>query len=197
MTHVENVAHILKYGITHRNSPKRNANYVPIGDVSLISARNMLRGSVGKELGAYTPFYFGPRMPMLYVIQNGFNGVQRIPAADIVYCVTSLERIVSEGLDFLFSDGHALAAFTNLYGPDKVGNIRELLDWNAINARYWNDEGDLDLKRRKEAEFLVLGDVPASAIEGFIVYSAEARERILGIKRYDGQDVSIKPNCYF
>ncbi|MDR2868318.1 MAG: DUF4433 domain-containing protein, partial [Bacteroidales bacterium] len=39
MTHIENISHILQYGITHRKSPNANPNYVTIGDTSLISTR--------------------------------------------------------------------------------------------------------------------------------------------------------------
>jgi len=39
MTHIRNVEHIFKFGITHIDSPQKNKNYVPIGDASLISAR--------------------------------------------------------------------------------------------------------------------------------------------------------------
>ena len=39
MTHIMNIAHILKYGITHKNSRNANGNYKDIGDVSLISTR--------------------------------------------------------------------------------------------------------------------------------------------------------------
>jgi hypothetical protein len=32
MTHIENVPHILQFGITHKNSPNANLDYVAIGD---------------------------------------------------------------------------------------------------------------------------------------------------------------------
>ncbi|MDR3237911.1 MAG: DUF4433 domain-containing protein, partial [Spirochaetia bacterium] len=36
MTHIQNIPHILKYGITHRRSQYANLDYVSIGDVRLI-----------------------------------------------------------------------------------------------------------------------------------------------------------------
>jgi hypothetical protein len=39
MTHIENIPHILKYGITHRKSINSNPNFVNIGDLSLIENR--------------------------------------------------------------------------------------------------------------------------------------------------------------
>lgn len=197
MTHIENLPHILQYGITHRNSPIRNDHYASIGDGSLISVRTSFPTPTGKLLGDYTPFYFGPRMPMLYVIQKGYNGVNPVPAADIVYCVTSVGRIIDEGLDFAFTDGHAVDILTEFFGPNRVAEMNQLLDWRAINARYWRNDADLDLKRKKEAEFLVLGDLPITAVERFIVYNAEARERIHRIHSFNNQSVIVNSNCYF
>jgi len=76
MTHIENIPHILKHGITHRLSINFNKNYIPIGDVSIISTRNNYKLNSGKTIGDYIPFYFSTRTPMLYVIQRGFNGVK-------------------------------------------------------------------------------------------------------------------------
>lgn len=197
MTHIENVAHILQNGITHRNSPRRNENYVPIGDGSLISARNAFLAPTGRALGDYTPFYLGTRMPMLYVIQKGHNGVSRVFPDNIVYCVTSVERIISAGLEFVFTDGHAVDALTQFFDLNDVERLSRIVDWKAVNAKYWRDENDLDLKRRKEAEFLVLGDLPVSAIEGFIVFSVSAGEQIRRMRRYNNQAIDVNPNCYF
>ncbi|RMG17955.1 MAG: DUF4433 domain-containing protein [Bacteroidetes bacterium] len=103
MTHINNVRHILEHGITHRNSVHANPNYTPIGDPALISTRNDFKLDNGRFLGEYILFYFGPRMPILYVIQRGFNGVRVIPPQDIVYCVSSLAKVLQAKLDFIFN----------------------------------------------------------------------------------------------
>lgn len=84
MTHIDNVPHILTNGITHISSKNRNTDYKGIGDNSLINTRSKFLLPNGKFLGDYIPFYFWGHMPMLYVIQNGFNGVKSTNAADIV-----------------------------------------------------------------------------------------------------------------
>jgi len=80
MTHVDNIPHILEFGITHRNSENANQNYVSIGDRSLIdnrfsTVRNITNGLDEVietiTIGDFIPFYFGIRTPMLYVIQKG------------------------------------------------------------------------------------------------------------------------------
>lgn len=100
MTHVENIPHILKHGITQSESTNKNKDYKPIGDGSLINRRNSVEIPNGKTLGAYIPFYFGSRMPMLYVIQKGFNGVSAISPERIVYCMSSVQKIIDLDLDF-------------------------------------------------------------------------------------------------
>lgn len=74
-------------------------------------------------------------------------------------------------LDFVFTDGHAVNRLSNQYLPESIEQIDTLVDLEAAYARYWNDENDLDRKRRKEAEFLILGDIPSTAINGYLTYN--------------------------
>ncbi len=152
MTHVENIPHILRYGITHSKSANFNPNFVPIGDKSLISTRNNITLSNGKLLGEYIPFYFGVRTPMLYVVQKGFNAVAPTNPENIVYCVTSVQKIIDCNLNFVFTNGHAVDGFTSEFTNQDITNLDQILDWDAIKAKYWQNENDLDVKRRKEAE---------------------------------------------
>ena len=179
MTHIENIPHILKYGITHSASLNANPDFVPIGDGSLISSRNNLLLKNGRHLGDYIPFYFGVRTPMLYVVQNGFNLVAPTPAENIVYCVSTVQKIIDLRLDFVFTDGHAVDGFTTQYTSNDIWNIESILDMDAIRAKYWRDESDLDRKRRKEAEFLVFGDIYHDAILGFLTYNENAKNKII------------------
>ncbi len=196
MTHIENVPHILQHGVTHVSSAHANKDYKAIGDGSIISTRNHFNLPNGKRLGDYIPFYFGARMPMLYVIQKGFNGVPTTPAKDIVYCVSSVQEVLKHNLPFVFTNGHAIDCLTDYYEQKDLPNIDKVLDKAAINAIYWRKEGDLDLKRRKEAEFLVETDIPTTAIIGWIVYNEKAKEHLsaMGIPE---EKIQVKPDCYF
>lgn len=196
ITHIENIPHILQNGITHSTSLKANSNYTPIGDKSLISTRNNYILDNGRCLGEYIPFYFGARTPMLYVVQNGFNMVAPTLAENIVYCVSSVQKIIDLQLDFVFTDGHAVDGFSTQYNAKDIQNIDTFLDMNAINAKYWKDENDLDRKRRKEAEFLVLSDISIDAILGFIVSNENAKNRVIGFGA-DVANVHIKSDFYF
>lgn len=196
MTHIENIPHILQNGITHTTSEYANPDFVPIGDGSLITTRNKFILNNGTRLGEYIPFYFGVRTPMLYVVQNGFNLVAPTSAENIVYCVSSVQKIIDLQLDFVFTDGHAVDGFSSQYTVADIQNIDTILDKNAINAKYWKDENDLDKKRRKEAEFLVLGDISLHAILGYITYNENAKNKIINFGA-DATNVLIKPEFYF
>lgn len=200
MTHVDNIPHILEFGITHRKSENGNPNYVSIGDSSLIDNRNSKKVNFDTEsiiLGDFIPFYFGFRTPMLYVIQKGGNLVPRKIAPDsIIYCVTSLQKMLDSSVGFYFTDGHATNNFTKFYKKESLFEIDKLIDFQAINNKYWIDENDLDLKRRKEAEFLVKNDLPKDAIIGFVCFNESAKNRLLEIG-VDSSLIVIKPNYYF
>lgn len=196
MTHIENIPHVVSNGITHAASVNAHPDFTPIGDPALIETRNGFVLENGRRLGEYIPFYFGTKMPMLYVIQKGFNMVRATPAEDIVYCVTSVQKIVEHQLEVVFTDGHAVDRLTKQYDRSYLATLDTLLDWDAIKARYWKSETDLDLKRRKEAEFLVDGDVPKEAVLGFIVATQAAKNKLLGWGLADDK-VVVKPDYYF
>jgi hypothetical protein len=196
MTHIENISDILQNGITHSTSTNANPNFVPIGDGSLIGTRNNFILNNGRQLGEYIPFYFGVRTPMLYVMQNGFNMVTPVPAQNIVYCITSVQKIIEQQLDFVFTDGHAVDRFSLQFTIVDIESIDAIIDWKAIRAKYWRDENDLDLKRRKEAEFLVFGDIKTDTILGFLVYNQKAKETVISFGA-NAANVHIKSDFYF
>lgn len=177
MVHIENIPHILQYGLTHWKSSNRNPNYVPIGDNSLIGTRNKMVLPNGDFIGEYLPFYFWGRMPMLYVIQKGYNEVQSVEAENIVYCISSIQNVIDASLEYLFTDGHATAVLTSFYDANDIQNIENIVDFQAVKSKYWNEY--LDQKRRKSAEFLVKGDLPFDKIIGFAVYDERAKRRLI------------------
>lgn len=196
MTHIANVPHILLHGITHRTSANANPHFTPIGDPTLISTRNAFVLENGRTLGEYIPFYFGSRMPMLYVIQKGFNGVAVTPAQDIVYCVTSIHKVIDAGQEFVYTNGHAVDSFSSQFGPQDVGEIDNQVDFQAVRVRDWISPTDLDLKRRMQAEFLLLGDLPFPSVLGFVVRTEAAKTQLLDFGVTANQ-IHIRANAYF
>ncbi len=149
-------------------------------------------------LGEYIPFYFGTRMPMLYVIQKGGNFVTKATSpTKIIYIVCRLADVIKSGIDYIFSDGHATDNFTTFYDASKITAIERIIDFQSVRARKWSGEGvPLDLKRKKQAEFLIKGNVSPEIITGFICYNENARNELkaLGIEE---SRIKVLPSAYY
>lgn len=209
ITHIENIPHILQHGIAHKDSPDRNQNYRNIGDKSLIDTRNKREVSIDNGeidlennntsiiLGDYIPFYFGVRMPMLYVAQHGGNFVdQATSPEDIIYLACSLNKLILSDIDFYFTDGHATDMLTSFYDKTKINELVNIIDWSAIKSSYWGGDENLNVKRKKQAELLISGDVPLDLIIGFGCYSESARNKIISMGVTE-EKVKIIPNAYY
>lgn len=133
---------------------------------------------------------------MLYVIQYGFNSVPMTAAEDIVYCVSSIQAIIDSGIKFISTDGHAHNALSTEYSMEHSNNLDAILDFKAINAEYWKDDTDLDLKRRKEAEILIEEDLPTKHILGYICYNDNAKAKLIDFGAREDV-VVVRPNKYF
>ena len=195
LTHIDNIQYIMSYGLVRSVSTLRDENYVPIGDVQVIQIRKD-RKYHGYCLSDYMPFYFGPRSPMLYVIQHGFNGVRKVAPENIIYCVVRIEDIIKNNINCIFTDGHALSSLTNYYGKNELSILDSFVKYDDVYSAYWNSEMDIDLKRRKEAELLINDDLPVQYIRGFVVYNETAKTRLINIG-VAAELIVVKPGFYF
>lgn len=166
-----------------------------IGDSQIISIRKNRKFN-DINLSECVPFYFGPRSPMLYVIQHGYKGVTMRHPREIVYCVISLKELFESGADCIFTDGHALSSLTRFFGRESLPCIDRIIKYEDVYASQWNNEGDIDLKRRKEAELLVKEDMPPNIIIGYVVYDRRAKEKLKSFGIEDSKIVAY-PNYYF
>ena len=199
--------HILINGITRKDSPNKNPSFESIGDKSLIDNRSTKQVWVDNgdftspikqiTLGDFVPFYFGVKMPMLFVVQKGGNFVEKANNPEnIIYIACSLDAIIKYNLNFYFSDGHATDMLTTFYDSSKIGDLPNIIDWTAVKTAYWGGQESLNLKRKKQAEFLVHEDVPKDVIAGFGCYNENAKNQLVeyGI---DESIIKIIPNAYF
>ena len=208
MTHIDNIPHILKNGITHRNSLNHNPYYISIGDISLIHTRDNKQIIVDNgdfldleapqiTLGDYIPFYFGIKMPMLYVIQNGGNFVpESTPASKIVYIACSLYGIIKKYEGCFFSDGHATDNLTTFYNKIKINDLPAIIDWDAVKAKYWGGQDNLNKKRKKQAEFLIQDDLSSNLIVGMVCYNESAKKKLVTMG-FEENKIKIVPNAYY
>lgn len=202
MTHIDNIPHILEYGITMRFSANANPQYRAIGDTRLIETRNsrLVTTSDGKQIciGGCIPFYFGVRMPMLYVIQKGGNFVKEaVPPTDIVYLVVCLNDLLAASIPFYFSNGHAVDYLSTVFPSERAEEIPGLIDWDAVKAHKWSGEGvEPDLKRRKQAELLVQSDIPSTFICSIVCHDYKAKKR-LEIMSKGNISLIVSPNAYY
>jgi len=92
ITHVDNVAWILRNGLHCSTSNALDPNFVPIGMTDLIGRRRHRQVPIAPygTLGDYVPFYFTPWSPMLLNIKTGRNGVIQRPNREIAIFVSSL-----------------------------------------------------------------------------------------------------------
>lgn len=203
ITHIDNIPHILKHGIVGKDSVNANSNYISIGDPSLIGCREEKEVTIKGDnksiiLGNFIPFYFGVRMPMLYVIQHGFNCIEKpLSPEEIVYLAIPLIDIINSSHEYYFSDGHGVDFFTNFYDKSNINSLPSIIDWDAVTASQWSGEGiDTDLRRKKQAEFLIKEDISPEFIKGFVCYNAAARNKLISFSVNEKQ-IKIYPKAYY
>lgn len=198
--HIENLEYILsKKKLTCPVHSSANPNYIGIGDNSLKRSRRdkLIEIEPNGTFSDYVAFYFGYRTPMLYNIKNGFLDVPQRPQEDIVYIVSSVEKITELGLDYVFFDGHGYHNFSQVFN-----NVKHLekIDWDIVNASSWHDtESDPDRKRRKQAEFLIKNEVDLNGVLGIATYNDRALRKVKGLLEKYSVDIKIvaMPKWYY
>lgn len=171
ITHRENLAWILRNGISCRSGASQDPNFRRIGNPELIEARRHrpVPISPGGTLDDYVPFYFTPFSPMLLNIKTGYGGIPRVANDDIVILISSLRRVANEGLRFVFTNRHAYLAAAEYFND--LSDLDEV-DWDILQRRdFKRDPEDPDKFERYQAEALVHGQVPADSLLGVVCHS--------------------------
>jgi len=199
ITHVSNVAWILANGLHCSNSGHSDPNYVPIGNSEIITRRaaRIVPIAPGGTLSDYVPFYFTPYSPMLYNIKTGRVGVTQRPMSEIAILVSSLPEMQKQAIPFVFTDRHAALETAEFHNTlDRLDRI----DWPRLQARdFKRDPDDPGKFERYQAEALILGHVPITAILGIICYRNEEQTKIETIcdTLNLAAKVLYKPDWYF
>ncbi|GEM90047.1 hypothetical protein ODE01S_14810 [Oceanithermus desulfurans NBRC 100063] len=155
----------------------------------------------GTKVGEYVPFYYCPRSIMLYILYKGGHpdidfteGQEPIIhlEADLYRAIEWAER---KGAKWALSFGNA-GAYAVEFGCNP-GDFKRL-DWDAIAA---TDFRGVDVKERKQAEFLVYEFFPFELIRRIGVYSEEIRRKVVQTLLQHGQaiclDVRVMKGWYY
>lgn len=197
MIHLDNLSNLLEWGgdYSANQCAARNLTKRAIHHAHIMERRQSRTVSCGPggTLADYVPFYFRSRSPMLYAIQGGqVEGCRT--QSDIVILQTTAERVVELGLGFVFTDGHAVIAYSEFFA--ELGDLKRV-PWAAVNARYWNDH--VDGKFKCQAEFLVRDFLPWKCVKKVGVFDESKRESITAmLKTHDHPiDVTVERGWYF
>ncbi len=201
ITHIANLASILAAGGLGCKAGMANKQHVDVSHYDLQERRRRreVTCAPGGNLHDYVPFYFAPRSPMLYALYRGnvagYDGGQ----TPLVYLVSSVQEVTSQGLPFVFTDGHPIMAFSKFYAEVEA---LDRIAWDVMVGTYWNDTAEFpNRKQLKQAEFLVHQTFPWQAIELLAVRSSTAKtqvERVLSTapQRFT-KPVHLMPGWYF
>lgn len=198
MTDYKNIGFILQNGLHCCNCEVQDSNFISIGHKTLINNRggSALPLSPFGVLNDYIPFYFHYKMPMLYHIFKNkvidYKGKQE----DIIYLVSSIEKIEISNLSFLFTDRHAYLAHKQVY--NKIDDIANL-HWDIIENDDWHLSYSELKKELKQAELLIYKHVPISAIIGIVVHNDIVAKFVQNEITKSGLQlkVAIRPNYYY
>lgn len=198
ITHLDNLPRILAAGSLY--SDRRLAEERPSVTIGFDHIkRRRLRIEVschpGTMVGDYVPFYFCPRSVMLFVIsrrndQLDYRGGQR----NIVHLVSTVNQAIGAAgkRPWAFSDANAGAYYACFY--NELERIK-VLDWEAVQARYWNDPA---VKEKKQAEFLVHDFFPWDCFHEIGVINSAVREQVLDLLGNAAQPtVNVRQAWYY
>ena len=180
ITHVGNLESVVKHGaLLCDNERKRLAldcESIAHQHIKDRRAQRLVPLPPGGTLLDYVPFYFGPRSPMLYSIHGGYVANHVEGQRTVVHLVASAEGIADSGLDYVFTDGHAVISYSEFFSDLKH---LQRIDWEVMKAVYWHDTpDDGDRKRRRQAEFLVYNAVPWKQIMAIGVIADDMAQRV-------------------
>lgn len=199
-THVRNLLSIAHAGLVADIGSRTGRTVVEVGEPSIKEARRQRAVPVGPGgvVGDYVPFYFAARSPMLYKIHRGGVPSYQDGCDDLIYLVSTVERLQSEGCPLVFTDRNAATSIAEF--TDEENRLGELIDWPLMNARIWRDvPAQPDRKERRMAECLAYRQVPWSAFVGVATRTegcADAARATLATLG-DSTPVVVRPGWYF
>lgn len=210
MTAIDNLDSILSKGalICKNSCSEDQIHYVNIAHSSVQNKRNTKNVPVPPHgyLHDYVPFYFAPRSPMLYVINQGNVEGCHYRQDSIIYLQTTVERILGTSHLFVFTDRNASLDYA-IFESDYT-NLSKTVNWTYLTSppaldsycKFFHDTVDYPQRREmRQAEFLVYNTFPIHLISEIGVHNNNV---LMFVKRSLSKyhlniPVSVKPDWYF
>lgn len=155
----------------------------------------------GGTLHDYVPFYFAPRSPMLFTINNGNVEGCDYRQDDIVHLASNAQAVRDGGYHFAFSNLHAVKGFAEFFNDL---NQLDQIDWSIFfedprlegYCRYWHSRTSParhSLRQESRmAEFLVHQQVPIAVIEEIGVRTNQGEVRVRAALEGTGWQPNIR-----
>lgn len=188
ITHIDNLASILKRGIlSHDRIIEEGITFKKVYDARIVSNRQFIYTSEGKNLWHYANLYFQPRNPMLYRVLNE-------KSSEDIIVILSVNPTILNRSDIFISTGNAAHSSSSIHsateGRKLISQIRADTDITA-----WQ-EGD-GSKRKIMAECLVPEKISPEMIETIYVEDHEVKKKVS--ERFQGitHDIVPEPDMFF
>lgn len=197
ITHLRNLQGIIQEGgllpdaeVRRRAMDIQNIGYSHIKDRRM---RRPIRAGMEGTLGQYVPFNFCNRSVMLFVIRGGhadYGGGQE----QILHLVSSVNTIVKYGRPYVYTDIHADLDYAQHL--DDLAKLEETIDWGVMELRYWSDP---EVKKRRQAEFLVWEFCPWEAIIGIATKTQSMADQVSSVLECAAHQpkILVRPNWYY
>lgn len=200
-THVDHLDTIARHGLVADTEVRATGLLaVEVGNHGIKERRRARPVPIapGGAVGDYVPFYFAARSPMMYVIDRGGVPTYAGGCGELVYLVSTVERLIELGPATVFTDRNAVLAFAD-FAADPA-SLDALVDWDLMAARMWNDTPDEpDRKERRMAECLVHRRVPWDAFTEVVAKTQACAESARAVLATVGvaTPVVVRPDWYF
>lgn len=190
---------LLEDGLDCKNSIPAHRNYQSMGNNILIDRRGETYVHIGNQgsLNDYVPFYFTPFSIMMLNIHTGYGDIPQIDNSDIVILVASLHDLLANNIDFVFTDRHAYAQYTQFHSD--LHHLQNI-DWTILQNRDFSYSHNYPNKKENyQAEALIYRNLPIAHLRAIVCYNAVAQTEIqrhltrLGIQA----DVYVDQQFYF
>lgn len=187
ITHIDNVASILKNGImSHKMIEDNKMPYTKIYDSEIVSSRQLRKTPDDKSLWNYANVYLQARNPMLYRV------LCEKDASEIA--VIGIDRSIMTTSDSFFSAGNAASYSSDIVPIKDSGSAFKEVK-SSLDSQWWNDvDGS---KRKIMAECLIPNQIPPDYLRTIYVSNDANAEKIKAVASGYKIHVIPEPQLFF